>query len=300
MPLAPRWWKPDRFGERYAVKSGLRSAFFVWGGVNLKIVQLSDCHVSAAPNAVYRGIDPRQTLRSLLPAVQAWAPDLVLLTGDLAEEPSAETYAWLRAKLDPLGVPLLTLPGNHDDPALQTRAFPATALEQPLSELRGGWEIVLLNSAAPGRISGVLSEATLNGLEAELGGRSLPALVVLHHQPVPTGSRWIDRYPLEQPERFWTVIDRHPRVRAVCWGHIHHDFRAWRGSVALLGAPSTARNSLPGSSSFAADEAGPACRWLLLGSDGSLETGLLRPAGSAFGQNQPENQVHQDAGEGGG
>lgn len=243
----------------------------------LKVIQLSDCHVSASADAVYRGIDPRESLRSLLPAVQAWAPDLVLLTGDLAEDGSAEAYAFLSETLDALGIPLLTIPGNHDAPDLQARAFSQTALDQPLVQDAGGWRLVLLNSAVEGKIGGALDGAMLEGLDKALAVGGAPALVALHHQPLPTGSPWIDRYALDEPEAFWKVIDRHPRVRAVCWGHIHHDFRARRGAIALLGAPSTARNSLPEQERFVADEAGPACRCLELGAEGRLETGLLRP-----------------------
>ena len=44
----------------------------------------------------------------------------------------------------------------------------------------------------------------------------------------------------------------------------------------LLGSPSTVANSLPGTEKFALDLAGPACRWLELGLDGSVSTGLMR------------------------
>ena len=70
-------------------------------------------------------------------------------------------------------------------------------------------------------------------------------------------------------------MDRHPNVRIVAWGHIHQPFSARRGSVALLGAPSTVANSLPGREKFTLDARGPACRWFDLAQDGSFETGLL-------------------------
>jgi hypothetical protein len=52
----------------------------------------------------------------------------------------------------------------------------------------------------------------------------------------------------------------------------------------LLGAPSTVANSLPQTRRFTLDLAGPACRWLELGVDGGVETGLLRPAQSSTGK----------------
>jgi Icc protein len=101
-------------------------------------------------------------------------------------------------------------------------------------------------------------------------------LLALHHQPVPVNSPWIDCYPLENAVAFWDLIDRHPQVRCVTWGHVHQDFRARRGNAELLSAPSTAANSLPDRDSFTLDLGGPACRWLELDANGRIETGLLR------------------------
>lgn len=244
----------------------------------LRIIQLSDCHVSAAPDAMYRGINPRETLEALLPAVADWGPDLVLLTGDLAEQPRPEAYGYLRSAIERLGVPMLAIPGNHDDAQVQRQGFPETAVETPLTWRGGGWQMILLNSAAEGRIEGVLTPAMLQGMEESLRASDAHALVVLHHQPVPTGALWIDRYPLQAPEQFWDIVDRQPQVRGVCWGHIHHAFSRRRGDIRLLGAPSTAANSLPGQAQFVTDPRGAACRWLELWDDGRLETGLLHAA----------------------
>ena len=60
-------------------------------------------------------------------------------------------------------------------------------------------------------------------------------LVALHHQPVPVNAPWIDRYALEEPERFLNYIDRENRVRCVAWGHVHHAFSTERNGVAYSG-----------------------------------------------------------------
>ena len=104
-------------------------------------------------------------------------------------------------------------------------------------------------------------------------------LVALHHQPVLAGAPWIDRYPLEQAQRFLDFIDRDRRVRCVVWGHIHQDFRAERKGVTLLGAPSAVANSLPKTRVFTLDLEGPAGRWLELGNAGAVAAGVIRPTG---------------------
>ena len=98
--------------------------------------------------------------------------------------------------------------------------------------------------------------------------------ITQYHQPLATGSAWIDRYALQQGDEFLRSLDSLNGLRCVVWGHIHHDFRAERDGVAMLGAPSTAVNSLPGMEQFTPDPKGPACRWLELAPDGAVHTGI--------------------------
>lgn len=240
----------------------------------MKVVQISDCHVSAAADALYRGIDPRRNLERLLPMVRAEQPDLLLLTGDLSEDASDASYAWLADRFGELGVPMMSLPGNHDHAGRQTAWFAATAGPAPLVLQAERWQLILLNSAVPDKIGGCLAEAVLQQLDETLGANSCPTLIGLHHQPLPVGSRWIDRYPLADPEALWTVLEKHQQVRVVVWGHVHHAVRLERNGVLALGAPSTACNSIPGSTRFTRDPRGPAYRWLDLQDDGGLDTGV--------------------------
>lgn len=248
----------------------------------LRIVQVSDCHVSADPGADYRGAGADRNLAKLLPVVRQWQPDLLLLTGDISEDASAASYGRVAAMLDSVGAPVLALPGNHDDPVLMSRYFPRGPWQGPFVVEKKGWLLVLLDSTRPGQVSGILPQETLDRLDALLARRSADhVLLALHHQPVPVGSPWIDRYPLRFPQSLFGVLDRHPAVRGLVWGHVHQDFRAERAGAALLGGPSTAANSLPGKDRFTLDLGGPACRWLELYADGQIETGCLRSAQSS-------------------
>jgi len=106
-------------------------------------------------------------------------------------------------------------------------------------------------------------------------------IVLLHHQPVLTGSAWIDRYPLAEPESFWSCIETSENIKAVLWGHIHHEFSGKRDDVCLLGSPSTVATGLSGQDKFAFDQSGPACRWLKLGQKGAFETRILKSGNKA-------------------
>jgi Icc protein len=242
---------------------------------SVKLVQVSDCHVSADGQALYRGINPRHNFEKLLDRIRSWQPDALILTGDLSEDASKASYAYLAGTLSTLDVPVWTLPGNHDHPQSQQKYFPETAVAEPLVQQAGEWRLVLLNSSVEGAIHGAFSESVLTSLEQELAPGDVPAIVALHHQPLPVGGPWIDRYALRDADALWRVLDRAPCVKAVIWGHVHQGFDSVRGHIRLLGAPSSAANSLPGCERFTHDETGPACRLLELCENGILKTGLL-------------------------
>jgi Icc protein len=158
--------------------------------------------------------------------------------------------------------------------------FPSIPLDRPHMTRLGGWQIILLNSALVDNPSGRLTEEVLSELEQILkGDQNKPVLLGLHHQPLETGSAWIDKYALsEGAERLTGLIRDNDPVRVVVWGHIHSPFRSRQGSALMLGAPSTVANSHPFERQFRFDQSGPACRWLRLFSDGQVVTGILRPA----------------------
>ncbi len=248
----------------------------------LRIIQVSDCHVSSDPRADYRGENADRNLADLLPAMRAWQPDLVLLTGDISEDGSAASYGRVTALLGTLEAPLLALPGNHDLPDVMKRFFPQGPWDGLYQQVMKNWQLVLLDSTEQNRIGGLILQQELDQLDRCLSSSNAAfTFVALHHQPVPVNSAWIDRYALEDPESFFKVLDRNPRVRCVVWGHVHQEFQSMRGGVHLLGSPSTVANSLKETLRFTLDKAGPACRWLELTAEGEIETGLLRAGQSS-------------------
>ena len=252
---------------------------FAGESATLRIIQISDCHVSADPDALYRGQSADANLQKVLHLVRQWNPALVLLTGDVSEDGSQESYERISGLLAQTGMPVLALPGNHDDVEVMGWYFRSGPWDGPHVTEVENWQLILLDSTEPGRISGCFSASSLEQIHASLHGKGRRhTLVALHHQPVPVGAPWIDRYMLESPARFFEVIDQSPRVRCICWGHVHHDFQVQRKGVTLLGAPSTVANSIPGTQSFTLDPAGPACRWLELSARGEVNTGLLNPS----------------------
>jgi len=201
-------------------------------------------------------------------------PDAVLLTGDLVHDDPAG-YAALAALIRDVDAPVHCLPGNHDDPADVRRALAGAPFAHEFATRYGNWVIVMLDSTVRGEHGGLLAEPELARLDAALeASPGTFALVCLHHHPVPHGSAWLDELMLANAADFFALLARHPGVRALAWGHTHQPFEGMHGRIRLMGTPSTCMQFAQDADEFEVDGRPPAYRWMELGDDGGIETGV--------------------------
>lgn len=249
----------------------------------LRVLQLTDPHLMADPHGELLGINTRDSLDAVIAQVRRErpAPDLVLVTGDLAQDASEEAYQALKTRLSVFDCPVLWMAGNHDDSErLVLMAGPEASRKHLIA---GGWQFVLLDSSVPGKVFGYLSEAELAFLEKTLAeNEPRPTLVALHHHPVDIGSGWMDNIGLMNRDEFWQVVDRFPHVQAVLWGHVHQVWDEMRNQVRLLATPSTCIQFKGGSDRFAVESLAPGYRWFELSPSGSLSTEVGRVAECSF------------------
>lgn len=248
------------------------------------LVQLTDSHLFDNPGGRLLGMNTADSLSRVIDRVLAEQPsiDLLLATGDLSQDGSAASYRTFLRMAARIPAPLRAFPGNHDlhDP-LRGIAGDSPLLE-PVVDC-GAWRIVLLDTAVPDAVHGHLDPTQLELLSRALDeAPERPALVCLHHHPVPIGSAWMDRIGLDNAEALFAVLDSRPQVRALLWGHVHQAFDSTRNGVRLLGSPSTCVQFEPGCDDFRIDLQAPGYRWLRLHADGSLETGVSRVDGIAL------------------
>jgi Icc protein len=100
-------------------------------------------------------------------------------------------------------------------------------------------------------------------------------LVVLHHQPIPVGSAWLDSIRLMNGPEMLEVVSRHRNVRGILWGHVHQAFDGMHAGVAMMSTPSTCFQFVPGRDDFALDDRPPGYRWLHLYPDGRIDTRVV-------------------------
>jgi 3',5'-cyclic-AMP phosphodiesterase len=241
-----------------------------------KLIQLTDCHLYADPDADHKGVQPGRTLEAVCRHIAGRHPELsaLLLTGDLSQDESVESYRGLKSAIAhaQLEAPAYAIPGNHDSRERMRAAFGDSIGLTDGFEL-GPWKIHLLDSSVPGETSGLVAEQELERLQRELARNpAAPHLIALHHHPIPVGSAWMDRIGLRNGDALNTILLRHEQVKAVVFGHIHQEFSAREGHLLYLGTPSTCIQFKPRSPLYAADTLPPACRVLNLHIDGAFET----------------------------
>lgn len=243
----------------------------------VRLIQFTDLHLFGDETGCLRGVPTLPTLASALAHARhgIWPPDALLITGDIVQDDPGG-YAHFRRLFDALQVPVLCIPGNHDDPALMRQALARRPYVTGGHLELGRWRVILLDSVVPGRAGGALSQTSLAALDAALAqADERPVLVCLHHHPVPMASRWLDQVGLENAQAFFAVIDQHPNVRGIVWGHVHQSFDALRNGVRLLASPSTCAQFRPHAEQFELDPRPAAYRTLELHADGTITTDLV-------------------------
>jgi Icc protein len=242
----------------------------------MKILQITDPHLYGRADGRLRGVETDASLRGVLDDAFARFPDFaaLLVTGDLVQDDPGG-YLRFRSILGGVRQPVLCIPGNHDVPETMLRELAVAPFQIGGASRIGEWHLIMLDSFLAGQVGGRLAPAELDRLAAALALHPRAhTMVCLHHHPVAMGSHWLDGIGLANADAFWRIIDAHPQVRSVVWGHVHQEFAGLRGDVRLFATPSTCAQFLPASERYALDFRPPAFRSFELHADGRIETAV--------------------------
>src|SRR3984893_5892352 len=164
----------------------------------VRLTHFTDPHLYGDERESLRGVATLPALTAALAQARSRAspPDSVLAVRYSVQADPAG-YAFSRRLFGALGLPVLCLPGNHDEPQAMQRELSGEPFVLGGFVDLGRWRIVLLDSCLPGSASGALSAPELARLEEALASAGTRhCMVCLHHHPVPMASRWLDRVRL--------------------------------------------------------------------------------------------------------
>jgi len=214
-------------------------------GFSHKIVWITDLHQTVS--GMVEGVNSAARLEQVIAQINRWHGDAAccVASGDLGDTGSAEEYAALAARLEPLRPPFLPMIGNHDrrENLLAGIEFPAKmqpGYAQYRYDLAGNVTLLCLDTNMPGSDAGLLDSTRLNWLAEELRqSTDRRVLVFAHHPPGPLGLGPLDDMPLLDHQPFLDVLRAAPQVEHLFVGHVHRPV-----SGVISGVPFTALRSI--------------------------------------------------------
>ncbi len=249
---------------------------------SVKVLQLTDLHLRADSTVEMQGRNVQAQVDALFEAVQKhdlWPADLILLTGDIADEKEdsafQEVYLRLAQVLATLNVRICAIPGNHDHPALLDQVFSQFGIASQDSIDLGHWLIVALDSSVADKVSGELDSQTMVDLDKLFyTSKAQHLLIAIHHPLIDIGSHWLDQIRTLNGERLVDQLSHYIGSKLVLSGHAHQEFDSIVKGIRMLGSPAACPVQFkPDSYNFAIDEQSSAgYRWCILNEDGSIST----------------------------
>jgi 3',5'-cyclic AMP phosphodiesterase CpdA len=224
----------------------------------VRILHLSDFHLEQADRPNADGIDPRGALRQMLADCARLDPiDLVVVSGDIADDGSPEAYAdaarivagFARAA----GAPQIYCVGNHDQrPGFTevlgsghvgvdggdrgTLAGSAEGERAAASEV-GGYRVVTLDALVPGKGFGSISDSQLEWLAGVLATPAqLGTVLVMHYPPIALDRAGQQSLMLQNAAALRDAIEGSD-VRVVLCGHFHHQMTGRLGETPVVVTP---------------------------------------------------------------
>lgn len=214
------------------------------------LVQLTDTHLLEGEKLLHGRIDTWSRTVAALSAAAHFAPDAVLVTGDIADR-GQQIYnraarLFERAEQE-LGCPVIVVPGNHDPAGAvaagfnRTRQaggpFPADTVHEV-----AGLRIIGLESHGFGQVQGTLTQEQLQWL---LGVLATPApggsVLAMHHPPIDATLPGLAGRGLANPAQLAAVLGGSD-VHAILCGHYHLPSTGNLGSIPVWVAPAVSYN----------------------------------------------------------
>jgi len=228
--------------------------------MNFSFIQTTDHHVTASETELLKGFSTRHAFRTVLRHIAQHVgehADFIISTGDLVDHPSKITYQAFLNMLNarnpsseipgPLFIsaegfqefPMYLLPGNHDDRSnffkyLFPKSSPISLINASFTHK--GVQFICLDW---GPNTKAVAHPEMLDFLAQALGTDLPSIIVMHHQVVKIGSRWLDDFIADDVSRFWKIVTGR-KVLGIFSGHVHTTYERVVNGIPVFGLRSTA------------------------------------------------------------
>ena len=215
-----------------------------------KLIQLSDLHLVSPGKLTSKVLDTNaileETINEILSKKDYFGQiDGLVVTGDISDDGSMESYLSAYEKLSKLNVPILVIPGNHDLRDPMRKVFHENVqFSKNSSQFDWVFEfdetlIIGLDTLVEGENFGFLEEKSLDFLSHQLSNNSGSDLVLLiHHPPIKTGIYFMDQIGLTNSSDLSECLKATNRPIKILCGHVHGVYHGLLGIHPVVSAPS--------------------------------------------------------------
>lgn len=221
-----------------------------------KIIQISDTHLVGEGNFVSKTLETAAPLEDLIGRIseiqlEVGAIDAIIISGDISDDGSVESYARFKSILSPLNLPFFAVPGNHDVRSSFRAAFSSAGYLPDSNKLNwhqivGEVHIIGLDTLIEGQGRGELDSKTLQFLETTLENlNNAPVILMFHHPPFKSGINFMDSIGLHTGQsRLSEILKSYFGELIVVCGHIHRNIVTRLAGHTVISAPSTCSSFL--------------------------------------------------------
>ena len=214
------------------------------------LIQLSDLHLVPPGKLTSKVLDTNaileETINEILSKKDYFGQiDGLVVTGDISDDGSMESYLSAYEKLSKLNVPILVIPGNHDLRDPMRKVFHENVqFSKNSSQFDWVFEfdetlIIGLDTLVEGENFGFLEEKSLDFLSHQLSNNSGSDLVLLiHHPPIKTGIYFMDKIGLTNTSDLSECLKATNRPIKILCGHVHGVYHGLLGIHPVVSAPS--------------------------------------------------------------
>ena len=245
----------------------------------MKILHLTDCHLydnKIERKAGYATYDSLQRVINL--AIESkFNFDVVIASGDISQIPSPTSYKLFEHLISSLDIPVLAVPGNHDDAQQLQSVVEKCPTDKACIKIINDMLFLLINSQVKNKEHGQIEKEDLLYIESLLEKhKEKPVVVVIHHPPVLTGSNWMDKIGLNNKEEFLNTLAHYPNVKMVLFGHVHQEIESQFQHIRIFGTPSSCYQFKPGTENVEYDDKKPGFRYIEIEQTGKIKTSIHR------------------------
>ena len=206
----------------------------------ISLIQITDPHLTENKKTKVKSWSTHASFEKIVGFItKNEIPDFIVATGDISNDGTKKSYIAYQKGIELFKKPVYTILGNHDNHKNFRTVLGKKFQSLEKITLSETWLMILIDSTSSNKESGYITKQQMYSLRKLIKNNKDKNIVIfLHHQPIKMGF-WIDQVGLENSDHFTASIANQSNVKAVVWGHVHHESENALGSIKMLSTPST-------------------------------------------------------------